>query len=626
MTKTFLDLDGQITPPSLREIPLPTEFQSDRREVNTGQISDFEALRSATLMMVDDEALVLDVIQTFLQEAGYETFVKCTQPERAVDLMLLHKPDLVMMDLRMPGVTGFDVLTQMRRFTELRYIPVIILTAETDSQSKLRALELGATDFLTKPVDASELQLRVRNALAFRVYQNRLVDYDGLTGLLNRKRFRQRLGEFLGAAGPAGSHCVLLHVDLDRFKKINDTFGHHIGDRVLRDASAMIETVVGEMDVTATHHGRSQWSRLLVGRVSGNGFSILIGGLEPADAIQRAVLLAQRLQKIFTQPFHTRDQDVYLTISTGIALYPEDGDDAETLLASAEKAMYQAKRRGRNVYEFFSEEMNHHALGNLRLESDLRRAVERNELVLLYQPRVEIATGQIVGAEALVRWRHPEHGLLGPGRFIPMAEETGLIVDVGAWVLRTACEQLRRWLEEGLAPIEISVNISAIQMRDQRVRRDIQSALDASRISPEHLVLEITESLLMEDVQESTNFLRELTQMGLKISIDDFGTGYSSLAYLTQFPLSELKVDRSFVNRALKDRKSLAIVSAIIAMARELEVKTVAEGVETHEQLALLRERGCDQYQGYLCSRPAPPAQLAALLRRTRTGKSEPCD
>lgn len=619
MTKVVLESRAQLN--RLSEPEGPMSLAGDRREVGAEQISDYEALRGATLMMVDDEALVLDVIQTFLQEAGYENFVKCTQPEQAVELMLQHRPDLVMMDLRMPGVSGFDVLSQMRRFAELRYIPVIILTAETDAQSKLRALELGATDFLTKPVDASELQLRVRNALAFRVYQNRLVDFDGLTGLLNRKRFRQRLGDFLVAAGPAGSHCVLLHIDLDRFKKINDTFGHHIGDRVLRDASALIESVVMEMDVTATHLNRSQWSRMLVGRVSGNGFAVMIGGLEPSDAIQRAVMLAQRLQKAFAHPFHTRDQDVYLTLSTGIALYPEDGNDAEKLLESAEKAMYQAKRRGRNGYEFFSDEVNTHALGNLKLESDLRRAVARNELMLLYQPRVDIASGQIVGAEALLRWRHPEQGLLGPGRFVPLAEETGLIVEIGAWVLRAACDQLRAWRDEGLPPIEVSVNISAIQMRDQRVRRDIQSALEMSRIDPGQLVLEITESLLMEDVQESTNFLRELTRTGLKISIDDFGTGYSSLAYLTQFPLSELKVDRSFVHGAAKDRKSLAIVSAIIAMARELEVKTVAEGVETQEQLALVRDRGCDQYQGYLCSRPAPPAQLANLLRRNSERK-----
>lgn len=588
----------------------------ERRGPDSDQLTDYDALRGATLMMVDDEALVLDVIQTFLQEAGYANFVKCTQPERAVELMLQYRPDLVMMDLRMPGTNGFEVLTQMRRFTELRYIPVIILTAETDAHSKLRALELGATDFLTKPVDASELQLRVRNALAFRVYQNRLVDYDGLTGLFNRKRFRQRLGDFVTAAAQAGSHGVLLHIDLDRFKKVNDTFGHHIGDRVLRDASALIESVVTEMDVAAAHLSRAQWSRILVGRVSGNGFSVMIGGLEPADAIQRAVLLSQRMQMAFTHPFRTRDQDLYITLSTGIALFPEDGHEAEALMANAEKAMYQAKRRGRNNYEFFSEEVNSHAVGNLKLESDLRGALARDELVLLYQPRVEIASGEIVGAEALIRWRHPEHGLLSPGRFIPLAEETGLIVDVGAWVLRAACRQLAQWAQQGLPPIELSVNISAIQMRDQRVRRDIQAALDASRIDPGQLVLEITESLLMEDVQESTHFLRELTRMGLKISIDDFGTGYSSLAYLTRFPLSELKVDRSFVHGALKDRKSLAIVSAIIAMARELEVKTVAEGVETPEQLQMVRERGCDQYQGYLCSRPAPPAQMAALLRR----------
>ncbi len=605
------------TTPSLCATPrIVTDALAERGSGEHVPMAGFEAMLGATVMIVDDDAVVIDVVQTFLQEAGCTHFLRTTDPARAVAMMREHQPDLVLMDLSMPLVSGFDILADLKRYKELRHIPVIILTAGNDPQSKLRALELGATDFLTKPVDSSELQLRVRNTLAFRAYQKRLVDIDGLTGLLNRRKLRQKLDEFLAAAARAGTQCVLAHIDLDRFKRVNDTLGYHAGDRMLREAGARMEEMSNNLGVKVSGVPGDGWSRVLLGRVSGNGFAIMISGLSGAAAIQQAVHLAQRIREVFVAPFQTLEQDDFVTVSTGLAVFPEDGADADEMLSNAEKAMYQAKQRGRNNYEFVSGNMNAHASESVKLESELRRAIERNQLHLYYQPRVEIASNRIVGVEALARWRHPELGMLLPGKFIPLAEETGLIIDIGRWVLREACTQVRGWTDQGLAPIEVSVNVSAPQLRDQQVRKDVEAALAFSGLDPSQLVVELTESMLMEEAEDSVAMLCELTAMGLKLSMDDFGTGYSSLAYLTRFPLSEIKIDRFFVHRVAQDQKNRAIVSTIITMGRELGITTIAEGVETPEQLAFLKSRACDQYQGYLFSRPVPVSQVVALLRR----------
>jgi EAL domain-containing protein (putative c-di-GMP-specific phosphodiesterase class I) len=278
--------------------------------------------------------------------------------------------------------------------------------------------------------------------------------------------------------------------------------------------------------------------------------------------------------------------------------------------------MYKAKKGGRKTYEFFSGDMNAHALERLTLENQLRRAVERNEFVLYYQPKVDVGSGRITGAEALVRWKHPEHGIVVPAKFIPIAEETGLIVEIGQWVLRTACAQIQAWLRLGLPPLSISVNVSSLQFRQRKVWHAVRGALAHTSLPPEQLVLELTESMLMENATDSIEMLQELKEMGLKLAVDDFGTGYSSFTYLSRFPIDELKIDRSFLRGLPDERDNLAIVRAIIALARELGLRVVAEGVETKQQLEFLRSRACDEYQGFLCSRPAPPEAFAILMRR----------
>ena len=572
-------------------------------------------LRGFTVMMVDDDPIMLEIVQTFLEEAGYSNFVTTSDPTTAAQLAREHRPDVMLLDLMMPKVTGFDILEEVRRHEALRYTPVIILTAESDAPAKLRALELGATDFLLKPVDPSELKLRLRNVLAFKAYQDRLADFDALTGLPNRNKFRFELDEALGANQEVSRACALMQIDLDRFKQINDTLGHRAGDKLLCSVSVMLQQIFS--DISADwRKSRDPKSRIPLSRIAGNSFVALLPHLHNLEKVDVATSVARRVLNAFSEPFHIDGQELFVTCSIGIAVSPGDGNDAETLLKHAEMAMYQAKQRGRKQHAFFSGEMNAHAMERLTLENQLRRAVEREEFVLYYQPKVDVLARRICGVEALVRWKHPEQGIIAPNKFIPIAEENGLIVEIGQWVLRNACNQVRQWMNAGVPPISVSVNVSSAQFRQGRVWHAVRGALAHSNLPPQSLTLELTESMLIDNQSETIEMLYELKDMGVKLSVDDFGTGYSSLTYLSRFPLDELKIDRSFLKGLPEERESIAIVSAIIALARALGLKVVAEGVETHEQLAFLHSRKCTEFQGYLCSRPVPPEPLLNLLKR----------
>jgi len=594
---------------------------------NSSAVSDTDSrsgpLRSSTVMMVDDDPIMLEVVQTYLEEAGYTSFVTTSEPGQAMELFQQRRPDILLLDLMMPEVSGFDILAQIRTHEEFRYTPVIILTAESEPKAKLKALELGATDLLTKPVDPSELRLRLRNALAFKAYQDRLADFDALTGLPNRRKFHQAVDAALKSTQQSRA-CALLHVDLDRFKQINDTLGHRVGDKLLCAVAQLLDRTLCDAEATGWPGSREPEYKAALSRISGNGFTALLPNLHNLKKVDTAGSVARRLMTAFAEPFHIEEHELFVTASIGIAVSPTDGQDAETLLNHAEMAMYQAKQRGRKTYEFFSGEMNAHALERLTLENQLRRAVERNEFVLYYQPKVSIDSGRITGAEALVRWKHPELGIVSPAKFIPIAEETGLIVEIGQWVLRSACAQVQAWAKLGLPPMSVAVNVSGAQFKQRKVWHAVRGALAHSALPPEQLVLELTESVLMENATDNIEMLNELKEMGLKLAVDDFGTGYSSLTYLKRFPLDQLKVDRSFVSGLPEERDSLAIVGAIIALARELNLKVVAEGVETKEQLHFLRSRACDEYQGYLCSRPAPPEAFAILVRRQQSTQRSP--
>ena len=604
-------------PAVLREAGGPAEAAKAATDAD----SPLAALNGSTVMLVDDDPIMIEVVQAYLEEAGYTSFITTSRPTEAMGLFVDKRPDILLLDLMMPEVSGFDILAQVRAHAELRYTPVIILTAESEPAAKLKALELGATDLLTKPVDPSELKLRLRNALAFKAYQDRLADFDVLTGLPNRRKFRSDLETTLLRTQQSRA-CALVHVDLDRFKQINDTLGHRVGDKLLCAVARLLERTLLGAESTGWPGSREPDTRVILSRIAGNGFAAVLPNLHNLKKADTAASVARRVLAALAEPFPVDGHELFVTASIGVAVSPGDGQEADALLKHAEMAMYQAKKRGRNTYEFFSGEMNAHSLERLTLENQLRRAVERNEFVLYYQPKVDIATRRITGAEALVRWKHPEHGIVPPMKFIHIAEETGLIVEIGQWVLRAACSQVNAWMQAGLPAISVSVNVSAVQFKQRKVWHAVRGALAHSGLPPEYLTLELTESLLMENASDSIDMLHELKEMGLKLSADDFGTGYSSLTYLSRFPLDELKIDRSFVQGLPVERDSIAIVGAIIALARELELKVVAEGVETPEQLQFLRSRRCDEYQGYLCSRPAPAEPFANLLRRAASQAS----
>ena len=429
----------------------------------------------------------------------------------------------------------------------------------------------------------------------------RMAHFDALTGLPNRILFKERLSASLSMARRNEWQLALLFIDLDRFKVINDTLGHSVGDELLRLAAKRLRVVVRESDT--------------VSRLGGDEFAIILPDLPSVDD---AASVARKLVDALEQPFYLAGQDLFVSASIGITLFPDDTEDVDALIRNADAAMYRAKDAGRNTYEFYRAEMNQRAREMLALELDLRQALVRREFELHYQPKVSLTTGTMVGAEALIRWRSPQRGLVSPIDFIPLLEETGLIVPVGAWVLQEACRQAAAWHAGGQDHLTVAVNLSGRQLDDAALVSTVRDALTDSNLPARALELELTESMLMRDAPAVESLLEELRRMGLALSVDDFGTGYSSLAYLKRFPLDTLKVDRSFIRDITADPDDASITRAVIHMAHELSLKVVAEGVETADQLAMLSASGCDQIQGYYFSRPLPAAEFDALLLEHR--------
>jgi len=431
--------------------------------------------------------------------------------------------------------------------------------------------------------------------------------HDSLTGLPNRVMFGQRLDHAITQAKRHGRRLAVLFIDLDRFKVINDTLGHEFGDTLLRDVAQRLGQTVRASDT--------------IGRLGGDEFVVL---LEEVSAPMLIVSVAQKLIAALAQGFPLGGKEYHVSASIGVSTYPDDAQDAQELLKNADIAMYRAKEQGRNTFQFYAAQHNIHTVERLTLESGLRRALERGQLVLHYQPQVALASGRIVGFEALVRWQHPELGLLPPASFIAIAEETGLIVPIGQWVMHAACATQRAWREAGLAPLRMSVNLSPRQFMHGGLIDDIAGLVRASAADAAFLELEITEGMVMRDPERAVSLLREIRNIGgVRIAIDDFGTGYSSLAYLKRFPLDNLKIDRSFITDIPADRGDAAITQAIIAMGHSLEMKVIAEGVETQAQYDFLVAQGCDEYQGYFFSKPVPEAQARALLLAAPLGEAQ---
>jgi diguanylate cyclase (GGDEF)-like protein len=432
-----------------------------------------------------------------------------------------------------------------------------------------------------------------------------LADFDPLTGLPNRRLLRDRCTQLLAGAERDGTEMALVFIDLDHFKRVNDSLGHSVGDDLLCAVAQRLSGTVRKVDTLA--------------RLGGDEFIIAL----PGGHASAAADVASRMLDVCAAPFLVAGHELTVTPSLGISLYPVDGTDFEALLRNADAAMYKAKEAGRNAFRFYSSEMNVATLKHLLMESGLRRGLGAHEFVLHYQPLVQIETGAIVGVEALIRWQNPELGLIGPDQFIHVAEDIGLIIPIGEWVLREACRQVRAWQDSGLPPLMVAVNVSPVQFRQAGFVEMVAGVLAATELEARFLELELTERTVMHDAEQTLGTLRTLNRMGVELALDDFGTGYSSLAYLKRFPVGKLKIDRSFVRDLEVDSDDRAIASTILSMGHSLRLKVLAEGVETAEQYAILRDMGCELVQGYHFSRPLPADQFVAFLKQHSAQKGK---
>jgi len=709
---------------------------TDRR---TGDIN-IMSQANPKILIADDDPLARLFVKNALEPAGM-VVVEATGGKDALAKFEAIGPDLVILDIMMPDMDGYLTCSRIRSLPRGKRIPILVLTGLDDAQSIGQAYQHGATDFITKPVNATILchhvryMLRTNNVLhalirsesrlelAQRIARignwdwnprtnrftmsnelcrlvgvrpqdfagtfeaflalvheddrptvtgalqklvgqhtpcdidhrivlpngtdfvihlqaegvreeetdeitvigtaqditerkqaeraiHQLAYYDSLTGLANRVLFKDRLSNALSYAARHHQHLATLFIDLDRFKIINDTLGHTVGDLLLTHVAERLSDSVRQSDSVSRHADHEPTHALA--RLGGDEFTILLTALpQPEDAGR----VARRILESLAHPFSIDGHEIFISASIGISIFPSDGSTVEALLKNADTAMYHAKEQGRNNCQYYSSGLNAAAAERLDLENELRRALEREEFVVFYQPKLNIHSRRILGAEALVRWKHPKRGLVPPGVFLNAAIDTGLIRSMDEWVLREACRQVRVWEKAGLPAITISANVSNSLFHGRTLPATVADALRDSGLNPAQLELELTESIAMRDVEASVTMLEGLRTMGVRLSIDDFGTGYSSLSYLQRFPLSRLKIDQSFVRDLLTNENNVKITRAIIAMAHSLNLSVLAEGVETEGQLARLREEGCDEVQGYLFSRPVCAEDFEKLLK-----------
>jgi diguanylate cyclase (GGDEF)-like protein/PAS domain S-box-containing protein len=684
------------------------------------------------VLIVDDDVTVRLLERRCLEKAGF-IVEEAHDGEMSLSAFENIHPDIVLLDVKMPGMDGFAACEEIRKLPEGNLTPILMVTGLDDMESINRAYEAGATDFITKSVNWEVLSHHVRYMvrasrafsqlgkceaknlalldaipdLMFRIskqgiileckqskelqlflnpqeligkkldavlpkdvalkatyyveqalqsggtqyfeyqvtsnntpyyYEARIVVsgkdevlaivrdiserkkaeqqiihlayYDNLTGLPNRLLFKQRLEQFKAGAQQYGTKVAIMFLDLDRFKHINDTLGHTMGDMLLKSVADRLLKCLRKIDCVAriTTEGINE----NVARMNGDEFTVLFTNISDVQDVSK---IAQRILSEISKPYVLGTHEVYVTASIGITIYPIDSEDIDDLLRYADTAMYHAKDKGRNNYQFYTESINAAASERFIIENQLRKALSHNEFQIHYQPQVDITNGDIIGTEALVRWMHPDRGLLFPETFIPLAEETSLIVPIGEWILQAACLQNLALQATGSASLYIAVNISSIQLRQKNFVEAVLRIIRDVGIDPCCLELELTESIIMEDVEANINTLHELKAYGLRLSIDDFGTGYSSLSYLKRLPVNTLKIDKSFIKDIEKDPDSTAIVKAIIALGHNLNLEVTAEGVETEQQLAFLQKYRCDYIQGYLFCKPLPANELIQFFR-----------
>lgn len=456
-------------------------------------------------------------------------------------------------------------------------------------------LQQANANLVVATLEARKLSEQVQAAKA---ELDHLAHHDVLTGLPNRILMYDRLAQAIALARRTGKQLAVVFMDLDRFKHINDSLGHAVGDQLLQSVGQRLLGCVRQSDT--------------ISRQGGDEFVALIPDIDHAED---AALAAKKMLAAIALPHRIEQHDLHIGVSIGISIYPNDGPDAETLIKHADTAMFHAKDQGRNTYAFFEQKMTARAVARQSIEASLRLALERQEFVLHYQPKINLHSGTIVGIEALVRWKHPQRGLLEPAQFVPIAEDSGLILPIGRWVLREACRQAQAWQDAGLPPITIAVNTSALEFRAEDFLVNLRGILEETRLQPRYLELELTESVLMRDAGETHSVLHALSALGIQLAVDDFGTGYSSLSYLRQFPINTLKIDRSFVNHMTHNANDASLVSAVISMSKSLKQRVIAEGVETAEQVAFLLDQHCDEGQGFFFGPPMVADALTPLLR-----------
>jgi len=503
---------------------------------------------------------------------------------------------------------GQSLKDRQRRRTDFRIVrpdgAERVVHQEIEVAQPVDGGALRASGALQDITDLRRAQERVRH----------LAYYDGLTGLPNRRFALDRIRLLLARSKRLGGWIATLLVGVDHFKRINDTIGHAAGDELLQELAGRVVKALGRSRAAEGVPPQAAQFDPFVGRFGGDELVVFLSDVGRVEDVAR---VARRITRALRPPFTIDGREIFLTASIGVSLCPFDGQDPELLLRNAASAMSHAKARGLTSYQFYTEAMNAATRNDFLLESNLRKAVKRGEFTLHYQPQMDLASGCIVGAEALIRWESPELGMVMPLEFIPLAEQTGLIFPIGDWVLRTACAQAQNWRDAGLPPLRMAVNVSARQFSKKGFTQTIARTLESTGLDPTYLDSELTESTVMEDVDSAILSLREMKAMGLTVSVDDFGTGYSSLSYLRRFPLDALKIDRSFLEGLPEDAEHVAITSAIIAMAKSLNLRVIAEGVESREQLAFLREKGCDEAQGNFLSYALPADEFVRLVRET---------
>jgi predicted signal transduction protein with EAL and GGDEF domain len=580
----------------------------------------------AKILVVDDDQNVRFLTRQCL-EAENMIVVEASNGIEAIDVFVRERPDLVFMDVEMPGMTGLEACQRIRELPQGESTPIMIVTGSDDRQSIDKGFEAGATQYKTKPVNWSllgrDVQYMLRASSAFNSLKRQedrlryLAYYDPLTSLPNRRSFNEQLNRLLKRSQRHKTTAALLFIDLDHFKRINDSIGHARGDSLLVEIAKRLTMELREEDAinyftenSAEDQDESDGTTEIA-RLGGDEFTVVLSDVSDIADIEK---VAKRILASLSEPIALQSHNPVVTPSIGIALYPQDGKDPDTLIRNADTAMYVAKAEGRACYRFYNEDMNARAVEQLKMEEELREAMRNSELELRYQPQVNSITGEVVSMEALVRWKHPTRGMVSPQEFIPVAESTGQIIELGEWVMEEVAKNCLYWDTLGLSAFRVCVNISPLQFNQSNLPEWVANFLDQSGLPPERLELELTESAIMNDAETNIAKLRALKSLGVDLAVDDFGTGYSSLSYLKRFPIDTLKIDHSFVYD-LDTPDGAAIVDAILALAKTLNLRVIAEGIENEAQLAYLVDKGCDLLQGFYFARPIYPEDVPNMLQ-----------